>query len=327
MVDSRHMRAVLCEQLGAPLVVRDIPDPEPTPEQVRIRVQASGVNFPDTLIVEGKYQFKPDLPFSPGGEVAGIVDAVGDKVSGVAIGDRVIAFTVYGGFAEAVCVDYRAIVPMPESLGFEVAAGLVLAHGTTYHALVDRAQIKAGENLLVLGAAGGVGLAAVQIGVALGARVIAAASSDEKLETCRAHGASETINYSTEDLKERVKALTGGQGADVIYDPVGGDLAEAALRATAWEGRFLVIGFPAGIPSIPLNLVLLKGCQIMGVFWGQFAAREPKRNADNVAQLLRWVADGTIAPLVSQTFPLDEASLALDTLRERKAQGKLVLIP
>jgi len=319
------MRAVLCEALGAPLVVRDVPTPEPAPGQVRVAVRAAGVNFPDTLIVEGKYQFKPDLPFSPGGEVAGVIDALGDGVTNVAIGDRVIAFTVYGGFAEAVCVDARALVPMPDPLDFETAAGLVLASGTTLHALKDRADLQPEETLLVLGAAGGVGLAAVGIGKAMGARVIAAASSDEKLATCRKHGADETINYATEDLKERVKQLTGGNGVNVVYDPVGGDYAEAALRATAWEGRYLVVGFPAGIPSIPLNLVLLKGCSVMGVFWGQFAARDPKRNAANVAQLLGWVADGTVAPMVSQTFPLERASDALAELRERRAQGKLVL--
>jgi NADPH:quinone reductase len=319
------MRAVLCEQLGAPLAVREVPTPEPGPGQVRINVKAAGVNFPDTLIVEGKYQFKPDLPFSPGGEVAGVVDALGEGVSSVSVGDRVIAFTIYGGFAEAVCVDARALVPMPDQLDFETAAGLVLASGTTLHALKDRANLQPGETLLVLGAAGGVGLAAVSIGKAMGATVIAAASSQDKLATCRKHGADETIDYSSEDLKERVKALTGGNGANVVYDPVGGDYAEAALRATAWEGRYLVVGFPAGIPSIPLNLVLLKGCSLMGVFWGQFAARNPKANADNVAQLLRWVADGTITPLVSKVFPLEQASDALQELRERKAQGKLVL--
>lgn len=321
------MRAAVCEELGKPLVVKETPDPEPTADQVRIRVEAAGVNFPDTLIVEGKYQFKPPVPFSPGGEVAGVVDAIGADVKGVSVGDRVIAFTIYGGFSEAVCVDHRAIVPMPKDLDFVTAAGLVLAHGTTIHALVDRADLKQGETLLVLGAAGGVGLAAVQIGKALGAKVIAAASSEDKLATCREHGADETINYSTEDLKERVKELTGGNGADVVYDPVGGDLSEQALRATAWEGRFLVIGFPAGIPAIPLNLVLLKGCQLMGVFWGQFAARDPKRNSDNIARLLRWVADGTFKPLVSETFKLEEANEALATLRDRKAQGKLVLVP
>lgn len=319
------MRAVMCEQLGKPLEVRNVPTPEPGPGQVRVAVRAAGVNFPDTLIVEGKYQFKPDLPFSPGGEVAGVVDALGEGVTDVALGDRVIAFTVFGGFAEAVVVDARALVPMPDGLDFETAAGLILASGTTLHALKDRAQLKAGETLLVLGAAGGVGLAAVEIGKAMGARVIAAASSEEKLATCRKHGADETINYVTEDLKERVKQLTGGNGADVVYDPVGGDHAEAALRATAWEGRFLVIGFPAGIPSIPLNLVLLKGCSIMGVFWGQFAARDPKRNGANIAQLLAWVADGTLAPMVSKTFPLERAGDALDELRERRAQGKLIL--
>lgn len=320
------MRAVLCKALGAPLVVEEIMTPEPGPGQVRVAVRAAGVNFPDTLIVEGKYQFKPDLPFSPGGEVAGVVEALGEGVTNVAVGDRVIAFTIFGGFAEAVCVDARALVPMPDDLPFEIAGGLVLAYGTTLHALRDRADLQSGETLLVLGAAGGVGLSAVEIGKAMGARVIAAASSDAKLATCREHGADLTINYATEDLKSRIKELTDGQGADVIYDPVGGDFAEPALRSIAWEGRYLVVGFAAGdIPSIPLNLALLKGCQIVGVFWGQFAARDPQRNAANVGQLLAWVADGTVTPLVSKTFPLTEASAALDEIRSRRAQGKIVL--
>lgn len=321
------MRAVLCKSIGEPLVVEDVPTPEPGSGQVRVAVRAAGVNFPDTLIVEGRYQFKPPLPFSPGGEIAGIVDAIGPEVTGVAIGDRVIAFTVFGGFAEAVCVDHRAIVPMPDDLAFEIGGGLVLAYGTTMHALADRAQLQKGETLLVLGAAGGVGLSAVEIGKAMGARVIAAASNDEKLATCTEHGADAVINYAREDLKQRVKELTDGRGADVIYDPVGGDLAEPALRAIAWEGRYLVIGFAAGdIPKIPLNLPLLKGCAVVGVFWGQFAAREPKRNAENIRQLLGWVADGTLRPLVSKTYPLEQAADALEDIRARRAQGKLVLL-
>ncbi|MFP5224821.1 MAG: NADPH:quinone oxidoreductase family protein [Actinomycetota bacterium] len=320
------MRAVMCTELGAPLTVGEVPDPQPQAGQVRVAVKAAGVNFPDTLIVQGKYQFKPDLPFSPGGEVAGVVDAIGPDVQGVKVGDRVIAFTVYGGFAEAVCVDARALVPMPDDLDFVTAGGLVLAYGTTIHALSDRARLKEGETLLVLGAAGGVGLSAVEIGKAMGARVIAAASSPEKLATCTEHGADETIDYSKEDLKARVKELTGGNGADVIYDPVGGDFAEPALRSIAWEGRYLVVGFAAGeIPEIPLNLALLKGCQIVGVFWGAFAARDPKGNASNIAKLLGWVRDGTIKPLVSATYPLEEATEALRQISERRAQGKIVL--
>lgn len=320
------MRAVMCTELGAPLTVGEVPDPQPQPGQVRVAVKAAGVNFPDTLIVQGKYQFKPDLPFSPGGEVAGVVDAIGPDVQGVKVGDRVIAFTVYGGFAEAVCVDARALVPMPDDLDFVTAGGLVLAYGTTIHALSDRARLKEGETLLVLGAAGGVGLSAVEIGKAMGAKVIAAASSPEKLATCTEHGADETIDYSKEDLKARVKELTGGNGADVIYDPVGGDFAEPALRSIAWEGRYLVVGFAAGeIPEIPLNLALLKGCQIVGVFWGAFAARDPKGNASNIAKLLGWVRDGTIKPLVSATYPLEEATEALRQISERRAQGKIVL--
>jgi NADPH:quinone reductase len=320
------MRAVMCTELGAPLTVSEVPDPQPQPGQVRVAVKAAGVNFPDTLIVQGKYQFKPDLPFSPGGEVAGVIDALGDGVKGVNIGDRVIAFTVYGGFAEKVCVDANALVPMPDDLDFVTAGGLVLAYGTTIHALSDRARLQEGETLLVLGAAGGVGLSAVEIGKAMGARVIAAASSPEKLATCVEHGANETIDYSKEDLKTRVKELTGGKGVDVIYDPVGGDFAEPALRSIAWEGRYLVVGFAAGeIPEIPLNLALLKGCQIVGVFWGAFAARDPKGNAANISKLLGWVKDGTLKPLVSATYPLEEATEALRQISERKAQGKIVL--
>lgn len=320
------MKAVLCKALGAPLVVEEIMTPEPGPGQVRVAVRAAGVNFPDTLIVQGKYQFKPDLPFSPGGEVSGVVEALGEGVTGVAIGDRVIAFTIFGGFAEAVCVDARALVPMPDSLPFDIAGGLVLAYGTTIHALRDRAALQPGETLLVLGAAGGVGLSAVEIGKAMGARVIAAASTAEKLATCVEAGADLTINYVEEDLKERVKALTDSKGADVIYDPVGGSFAEPALRSIAWEGRYLVVGFAAGdIPSIPLNLALLKGCQIVGVFWGQFAAREPKRNANNVAQVLSWVEDGTLKPLVSATYPLEQATAALEQISSRRARGKIIL--
>ncbi len=275
------MRAVICKEYGPPesLVIEDLESLTPGPGQVVVGVKACGVNFPDTLIIEGKYQFKPPLPFSPGGEVAGTVQAIGEGVEGVTIGDRVIAFTGWGGFAEEVLVEAKALIPIPEPMDFATASAFVMVYGTSHYALKDRARLQPGETLLVLGAAGGVGLAAVELGKAMGAHVIAAASSDEKLAVCREHGADQCINYSSEDLKERIKTLTAGKGADVIYDPVGGPYSEAALRGIAWEGRYLVIGFAAGdIPRIPLNLTLLKGCSIVGVFWGTFTSRNPQRN-------------------------------------------------
>ncbi len=322
------MRAVLCTEHGPPeaLTIADIPDLQAGPGQVVIKVGAAGVNFPDTLIIQNLYQFKPDLPFSPGGEVAGTVGQIGPGVDHVAVGDRVIAFPGWGGFAEQVVVEARTVIPIPETMPMDVAAAFVMTYGTSYHALKDRADPQPGETLLVLGAAGGVGLAAVELGKVMGLRVIAAASTDEKLAVCKEHGADELINYSTEDLKVRAKDLTGGAGVDIVYDPVGGDYTEAALRATAWEGRLLVIGFAAGpIPKIPLNLTLLKGCDIRGVFWGSFVAREPKRNAQNLMELVAMFDEGTIRPHISARYPLEDTGAALRALMDRKATGKIVI--
>lgn len=322
------MRAVLCVEHGQPesLTLADVPDPTAGPGQVVIQVGAAGVNFPDTLIIQNLYQFKPDLPFSPGGEVAGTVASVGSGVDHVATGDRVIAFPGWGGFAEQVVVEARTVIPIPDSMPTDVAAAFVMTYGTSYHALKDRADPKPGESLLVLGAAGGVGLAAVELGKVMGLRVIAAASTDEKLAVCREHGADETINYSSEDLKSRTKELTRGNGADIVYDPVGGDYTEAALRATAWRGRLLVVGFASGpIPKIPLNLTLLKGCDIRGVFWGSFAAREPKANARNLMDLVGFYEAGTIKPYISARYSLEETGAALRAVMDRKATGKIVI--
>ncbi len=323
------MRAVLCKQYGPPsaLVVEEVPSPVAKPGEVVISVKAAGVNFPDTLIIQGKYQFKPDPPFSPGGEVSGVVKEVGEGVSRFKPGDKVIGSAVFGGYAEEIALDADRVIPMPDGVDYAIASGFVLAYGTSYHALVDRARLQAGETLLVLGAAGGVGLSAVEIGKALGARVIAAASSKDKLDVCREHGADEVIEYTTEDLKTRIKDLTGGNGVDVIYDPVGGAYAEPALRGIAWDGRYLVVGFAAGdIPKIPLNLALLKGCSIVGVFWGAFTMRDPKANRANLEQLFGWVTDGTIKPLVSATYPLERAAEALEDMLARRVTGKAVLL-
>jgi len=324
------MKAVLCKAYGMPdtLVVEELEPLHPGKGQLVVSVKACGVNFPDTLIVQGKYQFKPELPFSPGSEVAGIVKEVGEEVKGYKAGDHVIAFTGWGGFAEEVVVDAVKLIPMPPGLDFTVASAFVLTYGTAHHALKDRAQLQPGETLLVLGAAGGVGLAAIEIGKQLGATVIAAASSDEKLETCRRHGASELINYATQDLRERIKQISGGQGIDVVFDPVGGDFTEPALRSMTWKGRYLVIGFAAGdIPRIPLNLTLLKGCSIVGVFYGAFAEREPRHNAENLRELLTWLAEGKLRPYISATYPLERAADALYDMMNRKVQGKVVLVP
>ena len=292
-----------------------------------IEVAAAGVNFPDVLITQGKYQFKPPTPFIPGGEVSGTVRGIGGGVTGFAVGDRVAATMLFGAFAELVVVRAAAAAKLPDSVSFEVGAAVLLTYATTIHALVDRAKIAPGETLLVLGAAGGVGIAAVELGKALGARVIAAASSEEKLAFCRAHGADETIDYVKEDLKARAKALAPN-GVDVVYDPVGGDLTEAALRAIAWEGRHLVVGFASGpIPKVPANLLLLKGCQLMGVFWGSFAEREPARNGANVARVLSLVASGALTPHVGRVVPFERAAEALGLLAERRVLGKVVLVP
>jgi NADPH2:quinone reductase len=324
------MRAVVCRSFGPPeqLVVEDLPAPRAAAGQAVVAVKACGVNFPDTLIIAGKYQLRPEPPFTPGGEAAGVVTEVGDGVSGVAPGDRVVALLPWGGYAEQLVVAAARLVPIPDGVDFVAAAATLTTYGTTLHALADRARLQAGETLLVLGAAGGVGLAAVQLGKLLGARVIAAASSADKLERCRQSGADAVIDYSTEELKDRVKQLTGGAGVDVVYDPVGGPYSEAALRATAWNGRLLVIGFATGeIPKIPLNLTLLKGASIVGVFWGQFLMRDPATAGAQLKQLLAWVAEGKLRPHVHATPSLAEAPGALRALLERKVQGKIVLVP
>ncbi|GAC1409558.1 MAG: NADPH:quinone oxidoreductase family protein [Actinomycetota bacterium] len=318
----------MCKELGGPdaLVIDEMPSPIAAAGGVVISVKAAGVNFPDVLITQGKYQFRPELPFVPGHEVAGVVKEVGEGVTRVKAGDRVIAFTGTGAFAEEIACDQAAVIPMPDAMDFETGAGFVLAHGTSQYALRDRAKLKEGETLLVLGAAGGVGLAAVEIGVAIGANVIAAASSDEKLDLCRKRGASETINYSNEDLKTRVKEITGGRGVDVVYDPVGGAYTEPALRAIGWGGRYLVVGFAAGeIPKIPINLTLLKSCSIVGVFWGAFAARDPKRNAELIAELFGWWSEGKIAPFISEVYPMERVADALKEVAARKVRGKAII--
>jgi NADPH2:quinone reductase len=284
------------------------------------------VNFPDVLIIQNKYQFKPPLPFSPGSELAGVVKEVGAGVSSVKPGDKVIAFTAFGAFAEEVKTEAVRLLPLPEGMSYEAGASFILTYGTTDHALRDRGQLKPGETLLVLGAAGGVGVAAIEIGKALGARVIACASSDDKLAVCRQHGADECINYATEDLRERIKALTPGKGVDVIYDAVGGPYSEPAFRSIAWRGRHLVIGFAAGeIPKLPLNLALLKGASVVGVFWGDFTKREPQAFAESAKQLARWYRDGKLKPHVSASYPLAQAAEAMNLLASRKAKGKVVI--
>ncbi|NMZ67524.1 NADPH2:quinone reductase [Pseudomonas peli] len=322
------MKAVLCKAFGPAetLVLEEIASPEAKKNEVLLQVHAAGVNFPDTLIIEGKYQFKPPFPFSPGGEAAGVVTAVGEKVNHLKVGDRVMALTGWGSFAEEVAVPGYNVMPIPPSMDFASAAAFGMTYGTSMHALKQRANLQPGETLLVLGASGGVGLAAVEIGKAMGAKVIAAASSAEKLEVAKAAGADELINYSESNLKDEVKRLTGGQGADVIYDPVGGDLFDAAIRSIAWNGRLLVVGFASGrIPELPVNLTLLKGAAVVGVFWGSFAQRQPQDNAANFQQLFAWHAEGKLKPLVSQTFPLEQAAEAINTLGQRKAVGKVVV--
>jgi NADPH2:quinone reductase len=322
------MKAVLCKQYGPPdsLVVEDIPSPAPGPGEVVVSVKAASVNFPDVLIIQNKYQFKPPLPFSPGSELAGVVKAVGAGVGNVQPGNRVMAFTTYGAFAEEVKTEASRLIPLPEKMDFVTGAAFLLTYATSDHALRDRGELKSGETLLVLGAAGGVGLAAIEIGKALGARVIACASSEEKLAVCRSHGADAGINYVAEDLRERVKALTDGRGVDVVYDAVGGPYSEPAFRSLAWRGRLLVVGFAAGeIPKLPLNLALLKGASVVGVFWGDFARREPRAFAQSIAQLVKWYAEGKLRPHVSQTLPLEKAAEALKLLAGRQAKGKIVL--
>ena len=322
------MKAVLCERYGPPdsLVLADIPSPVPEKGEVVVSVHAAGLNFPDLLIIQNRYQTKPPLPFSPGMEAAGIVKAVGEGVTTVAPGDRVMAYTRFGAFAEEVKTDASRVLPIPRGMDEATAAAFVVAYGTAHHALADRGSVRTGETVLVLGAAGGVGLAGVEIAKALGARVIACASREEKLALCRAHGADATINYEAEDFRLRIADLTDGRGADVVYDPVGGKYTEPALRSTAWRGRVLVIGFAAGeIPRIALNLPLLKGCSIVGVYWGDYVRLERTAAMATVDQLARWFQAGTLKPHVSATFPLERAAEALNLMAARQALGKIVL--
>jgi NADPH2:quinone reductase len=323
------MRAVRCHELTGPasLQVDEVPDPTLGPGEVIIDVHAAGVNFPDVLVTYGRYQFKSDPPFVPGGEVAGLVSAVGPGVTGFAVGDRVAATMMSGAFAERVAAPATMVAKLPASVPFEKGAALLLTYATTMHALVDRGRLQKGETMLVLGAAGGVGTAAIEVGKCLGARVIAAASSKEKLAYCRERGADDVIDYKTEDLKERAKALSKG-GVDVIYDAVGGEATEAALRAMAWGGRHLVIGFASGtIPKVPANLLLLKSCDLVGVFWGAFAHRSPEQNRAHVERLIGWLVEGRIHPQVDAVLPFEKAGEALARLERREVKGKIVLVP
>ncbi|MBK6636928.1 MAG: NADPH:quinone oxidoreductase family protein [Rhodocyclaceae bacterium] len=323
------MKALVCTTLGLPdsLVFTDIPEPSPGPGQVIIDMKAAGVNFADTLIIQGKYQIKPPLPFAPGSELAGVVSALGEGAEGIGIGQPVFCFCEHGAFAEKVRVDARQLIPIPIGLDFDVAASLTLAYGTSYHALKDRAALIAGETLLVLGAAGGVGLSAIQIGKALGARVIAAASSPEKLALCQENGADALINYATESLRDRLKSLTDGKGPDVIYDPVGGQYAEPAFRSIAWRGRYLVIGFANGeIPALPLNLPLLKGASVIGVFFGDYVKRELPNFTTDLAEMLDLTNSGQLNPHISARYRLEDGARALQDLLERKVTGKVILV-
>lgn len=324
------MKAIVCKVFGPPeaLVFEEVASRPISPGEVRVAVKAAGINFPDTLIIQGKYQLKAEPPFTPGAEVAGTVTEVGAKVQHVKVGDQVAAIVPVGGYAEEVVASGDAVIVLPPGMTHAQAAGFPLVYGTSMHALKQRGQLKAGETLLVLGAAGGVGLSAVQIGKLMGARVIAAASSPEKLALCREHGADEVIDYSKESLKESVKKLTKGQGADVIYDPVGGDLAQECFSSIAWNGRYLVIGFASGtIPEVAVNRLLLKGASAVGVFWGAFIAREPKVSHENFKQLFAWFSEGKMNPYVSQQYPLADAAKAMRDMLERKATGKLILVP
>ncbi len=324
------MRAVVCNAFGPPenLVVEERPDPTPEPDQVVVEVKAATVTFPDTLMLEDKYQFKAPPPYIPGGEVAGVISAVGDAVTGLSVGDRVVGgLGTTGGFAELAALPASGVRVLPDNVEFAESTGLNYAYGTSLYGLKYRGELQEGETMLVLGAGGNVGLSAVELGKLMGARVIAAASTDDKLALCRERGADETINYATEDLKNRAKELTDGKGCDVIYDCVGGDYAESALRAIGWGGRFLVIGFTAGIPSIPLNLTLLKSCQIVGVFYGAMTARDPELRDAISEELIELTSSGKLKPHVSSRYPLERAGEALRSLMDRKAVGKVVIEP
>lgn len=323
------MKAVICKEHGLPEkleLTNDWPEPEVGEHDVLIDVQAAGLNFPDVLMIQGKYQMQPDMPFIPGGECAGVVEAVGAKVTRYKVGDKVLSAGGSGAFCKKIAVHEFGVFAMPETLSFEQAAGISITYFTSYYALKQRANLQAGETLLVLGAAGGVGTTAVELGKLMGARVIAAASSDEKLELCKKLGADEVINYSEVGLKDAIKELTGGKGVDVVYDPVGGDYAEQAIRGMAWNGRYLVIGFASGpIPKIPLNLALLKGCSLVGVFWGRFVGEEPEVNLKNIEELWELFDSGKIAPVVTDSFPLEQYEEAFNCMIERRARGKVIL--
>ena len=322
------MKAILCKTYGTPddLVLEDVADPQPGENEVRIATKACGVNFPDVLMIAGKYQVQPPMPFTPGAEISGDIVEIGQKVTHLKVGQRVLALCGHGGMAEQVCVNQHAVIPIPDDMDYVTAAGFILTYGTSYHALKQRAALQPGENLLVLGAAGGVGLAAVELGAIMGAKVIAAASTAEKIALAKEHGAEEGINYVETGLKDAVKELTGGEGADVIYDPVGGKLFDECLRSVAWNGRILVIGFASGdIPSIPANLPLLKGSSVVGVFWGRFAEREPRTHMSNTMELLQMYSEGKLQPHISDQFDLASAADAIRTLAERRAMGKVVV--
>jgi NADPH:quinone reductase len=323
------MKALVCKEHGPPdklELVPDWPDPQVGENDVLVRVRATSLNFPDVLVIQGKYQTQPDLPFIPGNECSGEVEAVGAAVSRYKVGDKVISAAGTGSFCEKIAIHEDMVLPMPQGLSFEQAAGVSITYFTSYYALKQRANIQPGETLLVLGAAGGVGTTAIELGKLMGAKVIAAASSAEKLELCKQLGADEVINYSETSLKDAVKELTGGKGVDVVYDPVGGDYAEPAIRSMAWNGRYLVIGFASGpIPKVPLNLALLKGCSIVGVFWGRFLGEEPAVHLNNIEELWKLFATGKISPVVTDVFTLDEYMQAYNCMIERRARGKVIM--
>jgi NADPH2:quinone reductase len=322
------VRAVICNELGNfDLSVEELESPTADKGQVVIEVKASSLNFPDVLLVQGKYQFKPGGAFSPGGDFSGVIKEVGQGVDNLSVGDHVVAAMPWGAWREEVLMDPAKVVKIPKSIDLDVAASFLCTYGTSYYALEERAQLKEGESLVVLGASGGIGMASIELGKLMGAKVVACAASDDKLALCKEHGADEVINYATEDLKKQIKKLTGG-GADVTIDPVGGEYSEPAIRAMAWGGRHLVIGFAGNdIPRIPLNLVLLKSCSLVGVFWGQHTMREAAANAANVEQLISWLDSGELKPLVSKRYRFDEASQALRDMVDRKVRGKVVVVP
>jgi NADPH:quinone reductase len=323
------MQAWFCETLSGPdgLLWKDVPTPQPGPGEVRIAIRAASLNFPDILIVQGKYQFKPALPFVPGSEYSGVVEALGEGVTQLKVGDAVAAMGSTGGFATHAIVAAKSVLKLPPGFALEDGAAFALTYGTSHHALVDRAALKAGETVLVLGAAGGVGTSAIQVAKAMGAKVIAAASTDAKCAFCRELGADATLNYASQNIRDSLKELTGGKGPDVVYDPVGGDMAEPVLRSIAWRGRYLVIGFAqGGIPALPWNLPLLKGASIVGVFWGEFVRREPEASARGMAELARWYAEGKIKPAIDLRLPMRELPAAYARMATRKVQGKVLMV-